>query len=92
MRGPAFFRPAAAQNAFHRHVAFVAGVFVNRSVGAPHRDADRPRPREHRGIVHRVAIVDGIVVDEREALDDRQMIGRAATAVVAGFVDVPPEV
>src|SRR4051794_34014486 len=45
-----FLRPAAAQDAFHRAVPLVAGVFVDRPGRAVHRQADGPRPCEGRRI------------------------------------------
>ena len=82
----------AAKDSFHPDVSLVAGVFVNRSVNAPHRDADRPWAREHRRIRDGIAVVDRLAVDGRKPFDDREMIGRSAAAVLARLIDIRAEV
>src|SRR4029450_7572164 len=70
-------RTRASENVRHRVVAFVAGVFEQRSLDSRHRQDGTPRADVRTRIGDREFVLDRIVVNPREALDDPRF-GRGA--------------
>src|SRR5579863_853547 len=69
--------PGAAQDAFHRVIAFMAGVFDDGTLTLRHRDHCRPRFRPRGRIVSREFVQERFLAGARETLD--QMCVRTGT-------------
>src|SRR5688572_4330184 len=82
----ALFLAGAAEDALHAVVALVARVLEQLLAGVHVGNRERPRPGERAGIGDGHAVVDLARADAGEALDQLQVLGRAAVKHLVGEV------
>src|SRR5262245_46672515 len=70
----------------------MAGILIERSISLAHGKSHGPLPRERRGIIYGVLVVKLVTIHAPEALDDMEILGRPAAAVVIRCDDARLEV
>src|SRR5262249_58695889 len=77
-----------SQNPLHApRVAFMAGVLVHQLARLLEWESDRPRRGPCRGILGGEAVLDGVAVDAREALDEGEVLRCSAEFVLLRHID-----
>src|SRR5262249_27325634 len=86
LRAFRFAQPRPAKNVAERVVAFVARVLEEPLAGDRPRLLAGPRPHPRVRILDRETVAQRLCIDPREALDDVQVLARAAEACLVGEV------